>query len=105
MKFLFLLIFLFLTGCHGLDEEVPTVVDNEQDKLLFKAADVVLIHEPFYSDCFGYVVGYEPKRFSDQPVIYSVALQCTTTGILGKVIKVPEGDLQLRLRKEPNTGE
>lgn len=97
MKFLALLLALLFIGCDdGTDRMEPV----SQGTLQYKAADLVLVHEPFYENCFGFVVDYVEMRQSGKPQLYKVAMACRATGPLGKIVTVPETDLQLRVRSE-----
>lgn len=103
MKFLFIALLLstFLIGC---DDDPPTIIRVKQEDLGFKANDFVLIHQPFYENCFGVVVGYDELRPSNKPQNYKVSVICKL-GPLGKIIDASETDLQLRLRSELNIEE
>lgn len=101
MKYLLALIMvLMFVGC---DDEVPQYEQVSQDGLQYKLGDMVLVHEPFYEDCWGYVVDYENKRQSGKPQIYKIVMVCGTTGPTGKFVFAPDTDLQLRLRPEIKT--
>lgn len=96
MKYLLMFLLAALIGC---DSEEPTVQRVKQEDLQFKASDIVLIHEPFYENCYGAVIDYNTRKMSDKPVTYKVAIICRL-GPLGKVVDIPEGDMQLRVRSE-----
>jgi hypothetical protein len=101
MKFLaIILLSLFLVSC---DEDTPAPKAVSQDALAFKAGDVVLIHEPFYQNCYGYVVDFQTVRYEGKEQLYKVAVFCRTTGNLAKTIIAPDKDLQLRVRLENQT--
>jgi hypothetical protein len=103
MKYLLALILaLILVGC---DDETPQYEQVTQDGLQYKLGDMVLLHEPFYEDCWGFIIDYEPRRESGKPQFYKVATVCGSTGPTGKFVFVPETDLQLRLRPHLATPE
>jgi hypothetical protein len=96
MKYLLMFLLAILVGC---DSEEPTVQRVKQEDLQFKASDIVLIHEPFYENCYGAVIDYNTHKMSNKPVTYKVSIVCRL-GPLGKVVDIPETDMQLRVRSE-----
>ena len=90
MKFLAILsLVLFLTAC---DDELPSSrKPAKQEDLKYKAGDLVLIHnEPFFDNCYGFVVDFESEKEEKRDQFYKVAVFCRSTGPLGKVIIAPE---------------
>lgn len=101
MKFVLLFLFLVLIGC----DSDPVVSQANPRDLKYMAGDLVLIHEPFWNNCFGFVVDYDQRKVEDQPQRYKITIFCRSTGGIGKTIEVPEDKLQLRIRAELNTEE
>lgn len=106
MKFLFMSLIVALSFLAGCDDDAPhRLVEVKQDSLEFKANDLVLLHNnPFYENCFGVVVDYEPLKLEGKPQKYKVMPICRM-GPLGKTLDLPETDLQLRLRSPLQTEE
>jgi hypothetical protein len=95
MKSLFLLlVIVILCACDG-DKTSGT-----QRELQYKAGDIVIITNPFYSNCYGAVMDYRRMDNSDKYQIYEVSVICSG-GPLGRIAYVSEDDLQLKIRSEP----